>query len=125
MVLAHSSDERKRVAKALVDSIAAADPTTQRVEFQALISHLSQTSAVHELHVAWDHAQQLGQTDPTGWHNPEDTKLIRVMFNAIMNMYKSSGRLKFSCFNYKALCPHLTEEERTRLDNILSGYQDT
>ena len=109
---------RTLISRALVKHIAAESESTQRVEFAALIDELARTSAVHSLHVAWDRAQELGQTDPARWHNPQDSKLIRALVDSVA-LYDRNLRDFFRRY-WTALLPHLTDEQREAIDRMLA-----
>lgn len=113
-----NSCDRKLVARALVKHIAAENEVVRRDEFGELIDALAQTSAVHSLHVAWDRAQELGQTDPARWHNPQDSKLIRALVDSVA-LYDRNLRDFFRRY-WTALLPHLTDEQREAIDRMLA-----
>ena len=112
------SCDRKLVARALVKHIAADNEVVRRAEFGELIDALAQTSAVHSLHVAWDRAQGLGQTDPTRWHNPVDTELIRTLIGNVA-LYDSSLRDFFRRYRL-ALLPHVGAGVVAAIDRMLA-----
>lgn len=110
-------EQRRLVASALVDCVAATGMSEQRAEFSASIDALARTSAVHSLHVAWDRAQGRGETDPTRWHNPVDTEIIRALIESV-SLYDINLRDVFARYRL-ALLPHVGVDAIEEIDRML------